>query len=64
MEEVYIQTPLGITAIKGDSDGIVAVSVLKEDAVNPSQQIPDNLTDAVKQLGEYFARTRQNFQLR
>ena len=64
MEEVYIQTPLGITAIKGDSDGIVAVSVLKEDAVNPSQQIPDNLTDAVKQLGEYFARTRQTFQLR
>ncbi|HWK57622.1 MAG TPA: methylated-DNA--[protein]-cysteine S-methyltransferase [Parapedobacter sp.] len=64
MEEVYIQTPLGITVIKGDSDGIVAVSVLKEDTVKPSQHIPDNLTHAVKQLGEYFAGTRQTFQLR
>lgn len=64
MEEVYIQTPLGITAIKGDSDGIVTVSVLKEDTVKPSQHIPDNLTDAVKQLEEYFAGARQTFQLR
>ncbi len=64
MEEVFIQTPLGITAIKGDEDGIVAVSVSKEDAVKPSRHIPALLVDAVKQLEAYFAGTRQTFQLR
>ncbi|MFB2118181.1 methylated-DNA--[protein]-cysteine S-methyltransferase [Parapedobacter sp. 2B3] len=64
MEEVFMQTPLGMTAIKGDEDGIVAVSVSKEDAVKPSQHIPASLVDAVKQLEAYFAGTRQTFQLR
>ncbi len=63
MEEVFVQTPLGITTIKGDGEGIVAVSVLKEDTVKPSPHIPGPLADAVKQLGEYFAGTRQAFQL-
>ena len=60
MEEAFVQTPLGITAIKGDSEGIVAVSVLKED----TERIPHNLTDAVNQIQEYFAGTRRAFQLR
>lgn len=64
MEEVFVQTPLGITAIKGDEDGIVAVSVLKDDTIKPSQHIPNALTDVVKQLEEYFAGIRQTFQLR
>lgn len=64
MEEVFVRTPLGITAIKGDADGIVAVSVLKDDTVEPSQHIPDTLTDAVHQLEAYFAGTRQTFQFR
>ncbi|MEC3880774.1 methylated-DNA--[protein]-cysteine S-methyltransferase [Parapedobacter sp. 10938] len=63
MEEVFVQTPLGITAIKGDEDGIVAVSVLKDDTVKPSQEIPDSLTDAVAQLRAYFTGKRQTFQL-
>lgn len=64
MEEVFVQTPLGITAIKGDENGIVAVSVLKDDTIKPSQHIPNALTDVVKQLEEYFAGIRQTFQLR
>lgn len=64
MEEAFVQTPLGITAIKGDSEGIVAVSVLKEDTEKPSRHIPHNLTDAVNQIQEYFAGTRRAFQLR
>ena len=64
MEEAFVQTPLGITAIKGDSEGIVSVSVLKEDAERPSRHIPHNLTDAVNQIQEYFAGTRRAFQLR
>ncbi|MGV3761214.1 methylated-DNA--[protein]-cysteine S-methyltransferase [Parapedobacter sp.] len=63
MEEVFVQTPLGITAIKGDEDGIVAVSVLKDDTIKPSQHIPGALTDAVRQLEAYFTGTRQTFQL-
>jgi len=63
MEEVFIQTPLGITAIKGDSAGIVSVSVLKEDTVKLSAYTPPQLIDAVKQLQEYFSGTRQTFQL-
>ena len=63
MEEAFIHTPLGITAINGDGEGIVSVSVLKEETANPSQYIPDSLIDAVKQLQEYFSGTRQTFQL-
>ena len=63
MEEVFVQTPLGITVIKGDAGGLVAVSVLKEDTVEPSTHIPDPLADAVQQLKEYFAGTRKAFQL-
>lgn len=63
MEEVFVQTPLGITAIKGDEGGIVSVSVLKDDAVKPSQHIPEALADTVHQLKGYFAGTRQDFQL-
>src|SRR3546814_164315 len=63
MEEVFVQTPLGITVIKGDAGGLVAVSVLKEDTVEPSTHIPDSLTDAVAQLEAYFAGKRQVFQL-
>ena len=63
MEEVFVQTQLGVTAIKGDEEGIVAVSVLKDDTVKPSQHIPDALTDAVRQLEAYFGGTRQTFEL-
>lgn len=63
MEEVFVQTPLGITAITGDAAGIVAVSVLNDDTVEPSRHIPEALADAVRQLEAYFAGTRQTFQL-
>ena len=64
MQEAFIETPLGITAIKGDEDGIIAVSVLNDDTIKPTDQIPNGLKDAVEQLQEYFAGTRQAFQLR
>ncbi|WP_315975840.1 methylated-DNA--[protein]-cysteine S-methyltransferase [Parapedobacter soli] len=64
MEEVFIQTPLGIAAIKGDGGGIMAVSVMEEGAIKPSGDIPEALTEAAQQLNEYFAGTRQTFQLK
>lgn len=62
--EVFIETPLGITSVKGDENGISSVLVLKSDAVKPSTEIPDCLKDAVVQLQQYFAGTRQLFELR
>lgn len=64
MEEAFIQTPLGIAAIRGDNAGIAEVSVLNDGSAKPSQHIPALLIDAVGQLQAYFAGTRQTFQLR
>ncbi len=63
MEEIaLIQTPLGITKITGDSDGLTSIIVL-----NSKEQltdiIPESLEDAVYQLNEYFAGNRQVFVL-
>ncbi len=63
-QEVFIETPLGITAIKGDTGGILSVSVLKAEIAAPSVEVPDLLEDAVAQLREYFAGTRQLFKLK
>ena len=64
MEEAFIQTPLGIAAIKGDEEGIAEVALLNSDAAEPSTHIPAPLADAAGQLQAYFAGTRQTFQLR
>lgn len=63
MDEVFIQTPLGIIAVKGDHEGLTAVSVLDDDTIVPSRSIPDSLTGAVAQLHAYFDGTLQAFQL-
>ncbi len=63
IQEAFIQTPLGITAIKGDEDGLVSISVLNSDTIQPSTGIPACLQAAATQLAEYFAGTRQTFQL-
>ena len=45
MEETcYINSPLGITKIVGDQDGIASVSVLNSDE-KPSDIIPEILED-------------------
>ena len=63
MDEVFIQTPLGLATIKGDSGGIVAVSILNDDTIQPSKHIPGSLVAAVNQISAYFAGTLQAFQL-
>jgi len=62
-QEAFIQTPLGITAIKGDQSGLLSVSVLKSDTAEPSVKIPDCLGQAVIQLQEYFSGDRRTFEL-
>ena len=59
METVYIKTPLGITAITGDVNGVSEITVLEEGEV--SAQIPVFLRDAVQQLQEYFNSQRTDF---
>ena len=62
MEEAYINTPLGIAKLQGDTEGLSAVTVLNSDE-KASDIIPETLEDAVYQLREYFERKRQDFSL-
>jgi methylated-DNA-[protein]-cysteine S-methyltransferase len=59
MEVVYIKTPLGITTVIGDEDGVSVISVADEGEV--STIIPKILSDAVSQLNEYFEGKKSGF---
>ena len=63
METCYINSPLGITKIEGDENGIASVSVLNTEE-NVSDVIPEVLEDCVFQLKEYFEGTRKQFSLK
>jgi methylated-DNA-[protein]-cysteine S-methyltransferase len=60
MQEAFIKSPVGITVIKGDEEGIAEISVLNEDIPLPDS-IPAELKNAVKQLQEYFDGNRTAF---
>ena len=59
METCFINSPLGITKIEGDENGITVVSVLSEGAI--SDEIPENLKVAVAQLRDYFDGKKTHF---
>lgn len=59
METAYIKTPLGITQITGDENGIAVISVSDEGEV--STDIPSVLQEAVVQLNDYFEGKRTSF---
>jgi methylated-DNA-[protein]-cysteine S-methyltransferase len=59
METTYIKTPLGITKIVGDGDGISVISVFDEGEF--SITIPAVLQEAVSQLNDYFEGKRIDF---
>lgn len=63
MQECFINTPLGITKIVGDENGITRVSVLDAKG-NLSEVIPVQLQDCVSQLQEYFNGSRKHFKLK
>jgi methylated-DNA-[protein]-cysteine S-methyltransferase len=62
METAFIETPLGITKIEGDEQGIQAITVF-DSAESLSDIIPEVLEDAVYQLREYFEGSRKEFSL-
>jgi len=62
METVYINTPLGIAKIAGNSDGVSVISVGYEEEI--STVIPFELQNAVSQLNDYFEGKRTAFDFR
>lgn len=64
METVYINSPLGITKIVGDENGISVISVSDVGTNEVSQTIPEVLHEAVFQLNEYFEGKRTDFNLK
>ena len=59
MEIAFINSPLGITKIVCDENGISEISVLDEGEL--TIEIPENLKKAVAQLQEYFDGNRRDF---
>ncbi|MGL2965331.1 methylated-DNA--[protein]-cysteine S-methyltransferase [Flavobacterium sp. XGLA_31] len=59
METTFIESPLGITKIVGDEQGITEISVLSEG--KKTAKIPVNLRECVSQLQEYFKGERREF---
>lgn len=55
----FINSPLGITKIVGDENGVAIISVLAEGEI--SKTIPKELKIAVTQLQEYFDGKRKDF---
>lgn len=58
-ETAFINSPLGITKIVGDENGVSIISVLSEGEL--STKIPYELQEAVSQLQEYFEGKRKDF---
>jgi methylated-DNA-[protein]-cysteine S-methyltransferase len=59
MKTAFINSPLGITKIEGDENGISIIAALSEGEV--SSEIPSELKEAVNQLREYFEGNRKEF---
>jgi len=60
MEQAHIKTPLGVTLIEGDENGIAKIWVLNDD-VPITKVIPIVLQDAVQQMQDYFEGKRTTF---
>lgn len=60
MEQAHIKTPLGVTLIEGDEQGIAKIWVLNEE-IPVTKKIPLVLKDAAQQLAEYFEGSRNTF---
>ena len=63
MSECYVNSPLGVTKIVGNENGIASISVLDSEE-EITHIIPEELQDCVYQLNEYFEGTRKQFNLK
>jgi methylated-DNA-[protein]-cysteine S-methyltransferase len=62
MKTAFINSPLGITKIVGDENGVSIISVLSVGEL--STKIPNELQESVLQLQEYFEGKRQDFEFK
>ncbi len=63
MPLTYYQTPVGIARITAEDGFITSVSIRDEEGLVVEATKDKLLNKAIKQLGEYFAGTRQSFDL-
>lgn len=59
----YLKTPIGTAKISADENGINSISVLDE-KIPSSQNVPDCLIEAVRQLDAYFKSDLKEFNLK
>lgn len=60
METTYLKTPLGTAEIKGDENGVSAISIL--DSETPTcKTIPEHLQQATNELNAYFESGLRDF---
>jgi len=62
LQTIFINSPIGITKIVGDENGISIISVVEECDI--SKTIPKELQEAVSQLKDYFDGKRTDFNLK
>lgn len=60
MNKCFINTPLGITEIIGDDNGISSIKVL-DSKEQITRNIPENLKECVSELQQYFDGSIQEF---
>ncbi|NQX85308.1 MAG: methylated-DNA--[protein]-cysteine S-methyltransferase [Flavobacteriaceae bacterium] len=60
MTDCYINTPLGVTKISGDVNGVTSIRVINSNEPL-TDIIPKALQDCIAQLKEYFEGKRQQF---
>ncbi|MBD2700463.1 methylated-DNA--[protein]-cysteine S-methyltransferase [Spirosoma sp. BT702] len=65
MATVVFESPLGLVRITGDEQGVSSISCIdvpeSMPADGPTDTLPEPVQQAVQQLHEYFATTRQTF---
>ncbi|MEZ4786942.1 MAG: methylated-DNA--[protein]-cysteine S-methyltransferase [Flavobacterium haoranii] len=59
MKTIYVNSPLGVTKISGDENGISEISVGYDDSI--TNEIPTEFQLVVKELEEYFSGKRKEF---
>ncbi len=59
METAFFNSPLGITKISGDANGICEISILQDG--EPTSEIPILLQQPIAQLHDYFEGKRTTF---
>ena len=63
MKKTYLQTPLGTAEICGDENGISEVKITDAEA-GSSEEVPELLQPAVRQLSAYFGGNLKEFDLK